>query len=100
MALLFGIQLIMFGVLSDLIVTANRRQGRRIDSIDERLEAIETTSVGGTITPRGRDGAVERGGDARETQSADSGDEEPTVDETGKPTVDGGTDSSESDGAS
>jgi dolichol-phosphate mannosyltransferase len=114
-ALLFGIQLIMFGVLSDLIVTANRRQGRRIDSIDERLEAIQTTSVGGTITPRGRDEAVERGGDARETQSgtgeeygerqdpagtAPGADEEPTVDETGKPTVDGGTDSSESDGAS
>jgi glycosyltransferase (TIGR04182 family) len=65
-ALLFGIQLIMFGVLSDLIVTANRRQGRRIERIDERLEAIESTSVGGTITSMTGDGSVTGG-----TQSAD-----------------------------
>jgi len=71
-SLLFGIQLIMFGVLSDLIVTANRRQGRRIDRIDERLEAIETTSVGGAITSTGGDGsAAGRAGSGRESHEAE-----------------------------
>jgi dolichol-phosphate mannosyltransferase len=36
-ALLFGVQLVMFGVLSDLIVTANRRQTRQLERIADRL---------------------------------------------------------------
>jgi glycosyltransferase (TIGR04182 family) len=40
--LLFGIQLVMFGVLSDLILTANREQSRRIDRLAEQIE--ETAS--------------------------------------------------------
>ncbi|PSQ46482.1 TIGR04182 family glycosyltransferase [Halobacteriales archaeon SW_7_65_23] len=65
-ALLFGLQLVMFGVLSDLIVTANRRQGRRIDRIDERLEAIESASVGGAMGSASIDGS-----DAREQRSGE-----------------------------
>ena len=65
-ALLFGLQLVMFGVLSDLIVTANRRQGRRIDRIDKRLEAIESASVGGAIGSASIDGS-----DAREQRSGE-----------------------------
>jgi glycosyltransferase (TIGR04182 family) len=44
-ALLFGLQLLMFGVLSDLIVTANREQTRRMDRMDDRLDAIETATA-------------------------------------------------------
>jgi dolichol-phosphate mannosyltransferase len=57
-SLLFGIQLIMFGVLSDLIVTANRQQARRIDSIDDRLDAIESASVDGGATAAPGDGSA------------------------------------------
>ena len=38
-ALLFGVQLVMFGVLSELIVSANRRQSRQLERIADRLEA-------------------------------------------------------------
>ena len=37
-ALLFGVQLLMFGVLSDLILSANRRQSRQLERIADRLE--------------------------------------------------------------
>ncbi len=40
-ALLFGIQLIMFGVLSDLIVAANRRHDQQLDRIEDRIDALE-----------------------------------------------------------
>lgn len=40
-ALLFGIQLIMFGVLSDLIVTSNREQTRRLERIASQLEEVD-----------------------------------------------------------
>lgn len=40
-AVLFGLQLIMFGVLSDLIVTANREQMRELERISASLEALE-----------------------------------------------------------
>jgi len=48
-SLLFGLQLVMFGVLSDLIVTANRKQTRRMDQIDDRLDAIETVTAPGNV---------------------------------------------------
>jgi len=41
--LLFGLQLIMFGVLSDLIVTTNRQQRRRIERIDRKLDELAAT---------------------------------------------------------
>lgn len=37
--LLFGVQLVMFGVLSDLIVTANRQQTNQLERIADQLEA-------------------------------------------------------------
>jgi dolichol-phosphate mannosyltransferase len=40
-AILFGLQLIMFGVLSDLIVTANRQQRRQFRRIERRIEQID-----------------------------------------------------------
>ena len=39
-ALLFGVQLVMFGVLSDLIVTANRRQTKQLERIADRLDRV------------------------------------------------------------
>lgn len=36
-ALLFGVQLVMFGVLSDIILTSNREQTRRIDRLAEQI---------------------------------------------------------------
>ena len=45
-ALLFGLQLIMFGVLSDLIVTANRQQRQRFQRIEQRMNQMEGTSEG------------------------------------------------------
>jgi dolichol-phosphate mannosyltransferase len=43
-SILFGLQLIMFGVLSDLVVTANREQMRRLDRISEKLEELDGES--------------------------------------------------------
>lgn len=40
-ALLFGLQLLMFGILSDLIVTANRNQRQQFDRIERRLDELE-----------------------------------------------------------
>lgn len=48
-AILFGLQLVMFGVLSDLIVTANRQQRRQFRRIEKRVEQIE--EVGGDSDP-------------------------------------------------
>jgi glycosyltransferase (TIGR04182 family) len=45
-ALLFGLQLVMFGVLSDLIVTANRRQTKQLERIADRLDAADTPAAG------------------------------------------------------
>ncbi|WP_123534666.1 S-layer glycoprotein N-glycosyltransferase AglJ [Halosimplex salinum] len=36
-AILFGVQLLMFGVLSDMIVTLNREQTRQLEDLAERL---------------------------------------------------------------
>lgn len=45
-ALLFGVQLLMFGVLSDLILSANRRQNRQLERIADRLEERDDTVEG------------------------------------------------------
>jgi len=38
-AILFGVQLLIFGVLSDMIVTLNREQTRRLEEVAEQLSA-------------------------------------------------------------
>lgn len=48
-ALLFGVQLVMFGVLSDLILTAHREQSRRIDRLAEHFEATDQTAVSDSV---------------------------------------------------
>jgi glycosyltransferase (TIGR04182 family) len=40
-ALLFGVQVVMFGVLSELIVSSNRRQTRELERIADRLETLD-----------------------------------------------------------
>ncbi len=40
-SLLFGVQLAMFGVLSDLILTSNREQGQRIEYLVEEVDRLE-----------------------------------------------------------
>jgi len=51
-AVLFGVQLLMFGVLSDLIVTVNREQTRQFERLAEQLTETETaeTGTGGEAT--------------------------------------------------
>ena len=44
-AIVLGIQLLMFGVLSDMIVTVNREQTRRLEQIAHRLSDEERQSV-------------------------------------------------------
>ncbi|QLD84470.1 S-layer glycoprotein N-glycosyltransferase AglJ [Natronomonas halophila] len=39
--ILLSVQILMFGVLSDVIVTVNREQARRLDDISDRLRDIE-----------------------------------------------------------
>jgi dolichol-phosphate mannosyltransferase len=41
--LILGVQLIMFGVLSDIIVTVNREQTRRLEELAEQLSAHDPT---------------------------------------------------------
>lgn len=43
--LLFGLQLIMFGVLSDLIVTLNRQQRQRVNRIEGKLDSLRVESL-------------------------------------------------------
>jgi glycosyltransferase (TIGR04182 family) len=45
-ALLFGLQLVMFGVLSELIVSSNRRQTRELERIADRLEGGAESDAG------------------------------------------------------
>ena len=45
--ILFGVQLIMFGVLSDLIVTTNREQTRRLERIASDIDSLEATVAEG-----------------------------------------------------
>jgi glycosyltransferase (TIGR04182 family) len=45
-AILFGVQLLMFGVLSDMMVTINREQTSRLEDVAERLTDGPATSGG------------------------------------------------------
>ncbi len=52
-AVLFGVQLLMFGVLSDMIVAVNREQSRQIERLATELNETETPDV---ETPTGEAG--------------------------------------------
>jgi len=61
-ALLFGVQLVMFGVLSELIVSSNRRQTQQLERIADRLDTGDTDPVDSGGLSRG--GAGGAGGTA------------------------------------
>jgi len=71
-ALLFGIQLFMFGVLSDLIVTSNRQQRRRLERLETQLEDTNREPAADTAV-RDAETAV----DATEPAETEDADEEP-----------------------
>lgn len=50
-AIVLGIQLLMFGVLSDMIVTVNREQTRRLETIAHRLTDEDQPGEVGTVPP-------------------------------------------------
>jgi dolichol-phosphate mannosyltransferase len=54
-ALLFGVQLVMFGVLSELIVASNRRQAQQLERIADQLDRADSdeTDLLGDGTGRG-----------------------------------------------
>jgi len=64
-AILFGVQLLMFGVLSDMIVTLNREQTRQLEDLAQRLsdgdgatgERPETVGSDRTTAAAGEAGA-------------------------------------------
>lgn len=60
--ILLGVQLLMFGVLSDIIVAINREQTRRLEQLAERLNDSE-----------GRPGDVERSDEASASVEANAG---------------------------
>lgn len=86
-AILFGVQLLMFGVLSDMLVTVNREQTRRLEELTGRLADREAGSAAtdwrtGAPPPRASDDATgartgvdDRGNaadaDEREVETAD-----------------------------
>ncbi|MEF8775146.1 MAG: S-layer glycoprotein N-glycosyltransferase AglJ [Haloarculaceae archaeon] len=74
-SLLFGVQLLIFGVLSDLIVTLNREQTRQFERLTERLtedavaapgdQPAGATGDGDSQQPEGRDEPPGAGGDTQ-----------------------------------
>jgi glycosyltransferase (TIGR04182 family) len=66
-SVLLGIQLLMFGVLSDLIVTVNREQNRRVERLVDELRARRPEDSTDRSVPDGRTG--NRGTDRPDTQS-------------------------------
>jgi glycosyltransferase (TIGR04182 family) len=71
-ALLFGVQLIMFGVLSDLILTSNREQSQRIEHLVDEVEYLRNDA--GRVRARSDEGQVtaERESSATETSGEDT----------------------------
>ncbi|ELZ24415.1 glycosyl transferase family 2 [Halosimplex carlsbadense 2-9-1] len=60
LAIIFGVQLLMFGVLSDMIVTVNREQTRQLEDLTERLSADDARGarrVGGSESANAAEGA-------------------------------------------
>ena len=69
--LLFGLQLIMFGVLSDLIVATNRQQRQRIERIEQKLDELG-------VPDQAEEGASQPA-DAVASDGSDATAEEPNV---------------------
>lgn len=74
-ALLFGIQLFMFGILSDLIVANNRQQRRRLDRLEQQLDRMERHSEDAPTEPSASpaEGTRGRSEDGEEEASVPSG---------------------------
>ncbi|QLH83869.1 S-layer glycoprotein N-glycosyltransferase AglJ [Halosimplex pelagicum] len=61
LAIIFGVQLLMFGVLSDMIVTVNREQTRQLEDLTQRLSEDRTrgaTRVDESESANAADGAA------------------------------------------
>jgi dolichol-phosphate mannosyltransferase len=76
-AILVGVQLLMFGVLSDMLVQVNREQTRRLEDLTARLsesQTARTTAVSETRTPDvdDRETVVANASDAGTGQSQES----------------------------
>jgi dolichol-phosphate mannosyltransferase len=52
-AILFGVQLLMFGVLSDMIVAVNREQSRQLQRLAEQLHEDSTRDSSGSVSQSG-----------------------------------------------
>lgn len=65
-AVLLGVQLAMFGVLSDIMVTVNREQTRRIEELTERLAGDGQRAGTRRETPETADGGEDKGLEARD----------------------------------
>jgi len=82
-ALLFGVQLLMFGVLSDLVVTLNREQTRQFERLTEEVAAADSR------------GSVERWSSDERWESGEQrdagGDRDSDADSPAPPTGDGRT---------
>ena len=90
-ALLFGLQLVMFGVLSELIVSSNRRQTRELERIADRLDAGGTDPVGSSGLDRGAPGGAEGTGGGVDGDADSHSEEDPDrPGATGQGATDGG----------
>ncbi|WP_436910746.1 S-layer glycoprotein N-glycosyltransferase AglJ [Halosimplex marinum] len=69
LAIIFGVQLLMFGVLSDMILTVNREQTRQLEDLTERLSEESTRGaarVSGSADAGAGDPAAVRDGENRD----------------------------------
>jgi len=70
-SILFGLQLVMFGVLSDLVVTMNREHSRRIDRLSDRLPGADDAVGPRGTDPGDRAPATDGEGDGRPQESVE-----------------------------
>jgi len=68
-AIVFGVQLLMFGVLSDMVVTINREQTRRLEDLAERLS--ERPARGGESGMESNDRRGDQGSDREGDHGSD-----------------------------
>jgi dolichol-phosphate mannosyltransferase len=83
LAIIFGVQLLIFGVLSDMIVALNREQTRRLEDLAEQLHHRDPAAPGPPATDRTethREGAADPetgpGGADEITATSETGDTE------------------------